>query len=145
MNERPVVILEKHIEEACVQIMEFDGWIVRKMEQNYSERKRKVIGEPGMADRLAIRYIERNQGHPRSITPSGVAEVLWIEFKRPRPSKTGKTWRAPTRAAIHQQAWHLLERKRGALTLIAGCDFPASIEGFTNWYRNSGLMRRTII
>jgi len=37
-----------------------------------------------------------------------------------------------------------LERKRGALTLIAGQDFPATIEGFKAWYIGSGLNRRTI-
>ena len=44
----------------------------------------------------------------------------------------------------HQVAWHQRERARGALTLLAGVDFPATIEGFAEWYRASGLMRRAL-
>ena len=37
--------------------------------------------------------------------------------------------------------WHTKERARGALTLIAGEDFPASVAGFIGWYQQSGLQR----
>ena len=50
------------------------------MERNYSERKRKSVGELGMPDLLAIRYI-RN---------SVAAEVLWIEVKRTFRQKATK-------------------------------------------------------
>ena len=59
--------------------------------------------------------------------------MMWIEHKSP----TG-------RAAPHQKAWHAAERARGALVLVAGEDFPASIDGFMEFYRRSGLMRRKL-
>ena len=89
------------------------------MEQNWSERKRKRVGEAGMPDCLAIRY---------SDVP---ITVMWIEFKRPG----GK----PSQA---QLVWHRDERARGALTLIAGVDFEPTIEGFMAYYAQSGLKRR---
>jgi hypothetical protein len=63
-----------------------------------------------------------------------VAEVLWVEWKRTRRGKA-------TKATAKQNDWHRDERSRGALTLIAGEDFPATIEGFQAWYRDSGLQR----
>ncbi len=147
--KNPLALLEKDIERACCDLLEADGWIVRKMEKNFSERKRKSTGEKGMSDRLCIRYVPRDQGKPQSAMPSGMAEVLWIEFKRlvPQPTRViekgrpKQRWPRSTQAAVHQKAWHAIERKRGALTLIAGEDFIASIDGFRDWYRESGLMR----
>ena len=126
-------LLETDVERACVRLLELDGWIVRKQEQNFSKKKKKSVGEKGMADRLCVRY----GGPPH-------AEVLYIEFKRLVPSKRGKVWPRSTRAAIHQKAWIAVERKRGALVWLAGEDFPASIEGFREFYRNSGLCRNAI-
>jgi hypothetical protein len=88
-----------------------------------------------MADGLYIRYWTVHTASPRY--PFGMAEVMWIEWKR---SKGG----AFTQAKQHQGDWHTGERARGALTLIAGWDFPATIEGFQLWYRVSGLMRRNL-
>lgn len=87
------------------------------------------FGDPGMPDYLYIRYVRRNQDHPPSATPSGVAELLWIEYKA--PSKTPKP---------HQVAWHLAERRRGALVLVID-DF----DKFREWYRDSGLNRSLIV
>lgn len=130
-------LLERDIEKTCCDLLRADGWVVRKMEQNYSERKKKRVGERGMADVLCIRYSQHSMIEDRCQH----CTVLWLEFKRLVPSKRGKVWPRATKAAIHQSAWHTLERKRGALTLIAGKDFPASIEGFREWYKESGLMR----
>lgn len=120
------------------------------MEATWSEKKRKGVGEVGMADDLFIRYwsgyrkdaVRDIGGIPDLLTE---AQVLWIEWKRLMPSKRGKTWGRATQAAIHQKAWHALERSRGALTWIGGEDFPASIEGFREHYKKSGLMRRNIL
>lgn len=150
---RALELLENQVEKQIREFLEWDGWIVRKMEQNYSPRKRKSVGETGMADLLAIRY----GPHPRAQQLGETwcqedAEVLWIETKRlvasPARKRSGfkmrQSWPKSTRAANHQKAWHARERLRGALTLIAGEDFEASIEGFHRWYRNSGLCRRTL-
>lgn len=113
-----MVPTELDLERAIRDLLEWDGWIVRKMERNYSERKRKSVGELGMPDLLAIRYIQ----------DSFAAEVLWIEVKRTFRQKA-------TKAAGHQHEWHTRERRRGAFTVIAGEDFEASIDGFKLWYR----------
>jgi hypothetical protein len=117
-------VLEAHIELAGTQIMEWDGWRSFKMEQNFSEKKQKSVGEPGMPDRLYLRY------------DSG--DIAWIEWKRIK----GKL---ATKALQHQKTWHARERARGGKTYIAGEDFPATIEGFRNWYCRSGLMRNQIL
>jgi hypothetical protein len=66
------------------------------------------------------------------------AEVMWLELKRIDPR--GRR----TKASQKQKEWHTLERKRGALTLIAGFDFEPTTEGFRTFYKNSGLMRNKI-
>ncbi len=85
-----------------------------------------------MADYLYIRY-QADGRTPHLPLLRRIAEVMWIEWK----SKRGK-------AAEHQKRWHAAERARGAFTLIAGEDFPKTIEGFQAWYRASGLMRRNL-
>ena len=112
-------LTESHVERSIVDFLSLDGWICRKTEENYSERKRKRTGESGMPDRQCVRY------------GIGVAcEMFWLELK----SRKGKT-------AAHQKAWHAAERARGALVVVAHQDFEPSIEGFAAWYRQSGLQR----
>jgi len=125
-------ILEKDIERAIVDILTLDDWRCFKMEQQFSEKKTKLIGEKGMPDQLCIRYGFCQYTEEGPATRS--VELMWIEVKR----KGGQ-------AGEHQKLWHLLERKRGALVLVAGYDFPASVDGFREFYKKSGLMRRKII
>lgn len=125
-------ISEADIERTATEILQLDGWRSFKMEQNFSERKVKVTGERGMPDRLYIRYHYHQHFAVGAFAGAGVAsEVLWIEWK----SATGKV-------SEYQKAWHEAECRRGAVVLVAGVDFPASIEGFKGWYENSGLKRR---
>jgi hypothetical protein len=95
-----------------------------------SDRGRgKGFGEVGMADHYYVRYSAPWDAEwPAARADS---QSLWVEYKSAsgKPSKT-------------QIAWHGKERARGALTLIAGVDFPASVEGFRSWYAASGLRRR---
>ena len=91
-----------------------------------------------MADGLYIRYLDKAiVEYPGGymVLKRPAAEILWIEWKR--RTETG----ADTKAAEHQKAWHRDERAKGALTLIAGEDFPATVEGFIAWYEQSGLKR----
>lgn len=132
-------LLEAHIERAIVDLLELDDWVCRKMEQNFSERKRKIVGEAGMPDRLCIRYLDKARIEFPTASGSLVvavlkppaAEVMWLELK----SLKGKH-------APHQKAWQAAEMARGALVLRAGIDFEASIEGFAKFYAASGLQRR---
>ena len=115
-------ISEADIEETCSDWLALDGW--RRLKTNpCSDRSRgKGFGELGMADDLYIRY---QDGSGRRVFWT---DVMWIEWKSARGQ-----------LSPHQRAWATAERLRGALVLIAGIDFPASIEGFQDWYRESGL------
>lgn len=147
------VVSEAHIQQTCTQMLELDGWRALRTDPVSDRGRGKGFGEKGMADHLYIRYCSSpyeihmdgvDPDNPRAIGwwKKGLecqAQILWVEFKK--LTKNGK----PTKAAPHQRSWHTLERKRGALVLVAGEDFPASIEGFREWYKNSGLMRSRIL
>lgn len=124
-----MVLKESDIARTCSDLLQADGWRMLITDPVSDKSRGKGFGELGMADRLYIRY--------EAWRPSVLSlhEVMWIEWKR---TVRGK----PTKATAHQQAWHQAERARGALTLIAGEDFPATIEGFREWYRSSGLQGR---
>src|SRR5580704_16936896 len=122
---------EAELERACTNILIQDGW--RPLKTNPVSRRAhgKGFGEVGMADYLYIRY--RAPVPPYCAGQSGIianATVLWIEFKR-----------HGEHAGDHQRRWHEQERDRGALVLLAGVDFPATVEGFAAWYEHSGLKR----
>jgi hypothetical protein len=114
-------VTERQIQESCSEYLALDGW--RRIKTDMPQLRGLGVQEKGMADDFYIRY---NPG-----VVGRYAEVMAIEWKR----KTGKSM-------AHQRAWHDLERARGALTLIAGIDFVASIEGFQEWYRASVLCRK---
>src|SRR5690349_5361847 len=118
---------EKDIQKTCEGYLEIDGWRIFRMEQNFSERKLKIVGEAGMPDTLAIRYgvtpvlcgaVQRISpvfsGEVEPSFPRQCAEVLFIEWKAARG-----------RISREQKQWHVAERARGAMTLIAGLDFEA--------------------
>jgi len=138
-------VLEKDIESAVTQFLEWDGWRALRTDPVSDRGRAKGFGEPGMADHLYIRYaLGKGDGLrlPFPFDQGQAAEVLWVEFKRRMPVKHGKAWGRATKASIHQQAWHAKERARGALTIILGEDCEASVEGFKRWYFASGLARR---
>jgi hypothetical protein len=113
-------IPESLIEAECCQFLVEDGWRILKTDPVSDRSRGKGFGEPGMADTLALRYGKQ----------SAACEVLWLEWKAPGG-----------RVRKHQVVWHTRERARGALTVVAGWDFPASVKGFWSWYRASGLAR----
>ena len=120
---------EHLIEAECTRLLEMDGWRALRTDPVSDRGRGKGFGEPGMADHLYIRYEPVNPGEEMDCM-SANTEILWIEFK----SAKGKP-------AKHQTEWHTKERARGALTWIAGVDFPASVAGFVEHYRKSGLNR----
>lgn len=132
---------EAHIARTCSDLLQADGWRMLITDPVSDKGRGKGFGELGMADRLYIRYRPLRwpdtlrENHPAREMRKPDAEVMWIEFKR---TVRGK----PTKPTPHQIAWHEAERARGALTLIACVDFPATIEGFRDWYAQSGLRRR---
>lgn len=118
-EEKAADVPESLIELECCKLLEEDGWRVLKTDPVSDRGRGKGFGEPGMADTLCLRY---------GRTPA--CEVLWVEWKAPGG-----------RVRKHQTAWHTSERARGAMTAIAGVDFPASVKGFRSWYRASGLAK----
>ena len=112
---------EALIELECCHLLAADGWRILKTDPVSDRSRGKGFGELGMADTLAIRYGSQP-----------AAEVAWLEWKAPGG-----------RVRKHQLEWHTKERARGAMTLIAGVDFPASVEGFRDWYAASGLQRHS--
>ena len=129
---------ESGIARTCSDFLMMDGWRMLITDPVSDRGRGKGFGEIGMADRLYIRY----SYSVRALISSGMnfqhqrAEVLWIEWKR--IDGRGRT----TKASAHQRAWIDAERVRGALVLLAGVDFPASIDGFLAWYKASGLARK---
>lgn len=114
-------------EAEATRILEEDGWRALRTDPVSDRGRGKGFGQVGMADHCYFRY--SFPSHPEPVWRA-VAEVAWIEFKSAKGKPTSK-----------QLEWHRDERARGALTLIAGQDFPASVEGFRDWYRASGLQR----
>jgi len=144
MTARGPAILEAALQATCTQFLEFDGWRALRTDPVSRREWGKGFGEPGMADYLYIRYAPWPSEHHITNAPQGEewrpttpcqALVIWIEWKRLRGKRS-------TKAARHQKEWHARERARGALTLIAGEDFPAIFEGFKEWYMKSGLNRK---
>ena len=117
------------MEAECTKLLESDGWRALRTDPVSDRGRGKGFGELGMADHLYFRF-EGIAGTSPSWNGRGRAEVLWIEFK----SANGKPKK-------HQRSWHAVERARGALTWIAGMNFPASVAGFVAHYRASGLNR----
>jgi hypothetical protein len=129
---------EAEIEAECTKLLEEDGWRSLRTDPVSDRGRGKGFGELGMADHLYLRYwAGYRPGAVNDLTGCydllAECQVLWIEFKRPGE-----------KAKKHQVEWHMKERARGSLTLIAGEDFPASVQGFKEWYANSGLMRRKV-
>jgi hypothetical protein len=127
---------EAHIQRTCDDFLALDGW--RCVKTDLPHLRGLGVSEKGMADRLYIRYEAYGQLFPGTVNAHrayarAYVDLMWIEWK----SKNGTL-------KPHQQAWHDAERSRGALTLIAGIDFPKTIEGFQAYYRSSGLMRKQI-
>lgn len=114
------------IERDCTNLLEQDGWRSLRTDPVSDRGRGKGFGEPGMADHLYIRY----SPHGSLAIHREKTETLWVEFK----SADGKLRK-------NQGPWHEIERARGALTWIAGVDFPASVAGFVEHYRKSGLNR----
>jgi hypothetical protein len=136
-NVKRFVEKEADIQEACTAILLLDDW--RVIHTDLKHLRGLGVQEPGIADDLFIRYAGEFGFEARAM-----AEVLWCEWKRIDP-RAGRDGIRSTKASQKQKDWHTLERKRGALVLVAGVDFEASIEGFKSWYVNSGLMRNRIL
>ena len=131
----PIKLKERDIARTCGDLLALDGWRLIWCEPVSRREWGRGFGEKGMPDLLCLRYskgprFKGTGGPPIYGQWPDFHEIIWIEFK----SAIGK-------AAPHQRAWHIAERARGALTLIAGEDFEASIGGFKEWYRASGLNR----
>lgn len=123
---KPKPLSERHIEETCTEFLALDSW--RCIKTDLAHLRGLGVQEPGMCDRLYIRYLEPDWPG----TWAG-AEVLFIEWKAKKGVHSQK-----------QKDWQAAERARGALIWVAKQDFAPSIEAFQEFYRQSGLMRRSL-
>ncbi len=136
---------EAQIQEACCEFLALDGW--RRIRTDLKHLRGMGVQEKGMADDLFIRYCFDSQSEIGRLLERqhwrSSAEVLWVEWKRERGGNGKKAlYTTAEKARIHQLGWIEAERARGALVLLAGVDFPATIDGFIEFYRKSGLARR---
>jgi hypothetical protein len=119
---------ESQIQETCSQFLALDGW--RRIRTDLKQLRGMGVQERGMADDLFIRYtIPWIDAAPVG-NDTAFTETMWVEWK--------------ARKGVHgdkQREWQAGERARGALVVVAKVDFPATIEGFQDWYRKSGLAR----
>lgn len=122
---------ESAIQSACDDLLSLDGW--RILKTDLPHLRGLGVQERGMPDRCYIRYRFAGNNVPTNYTSIVISEVLWIEWKK----RGGKT-------AQNQKDWIEPERARGALVIVAGEDFPASVDGFLDWYNGSGLARRKL-
>jgi len=106
-----------------------DGWSVLRTDPVSDRGRAKGFGTPGMADVMFSRPAASEE--QRKL---GWCQVLHVEFK------TGRNQATKT-----QQAWHRDQRAMGFLTWIANTDFPATLQGFRNYYEQSQLMRRSAV
>jgi hypothetical protein len=132
-----IVLRESDIQRTICDFLRAEQWRVFEFEQEWSERKKKLLGEEGMPDVLAIRYECNTEGpYGNEVCVRVHAEVLWCEMKR--IDKRGRL----TKATAKQREWKLIEQKRGALCVTLGEEMPPSFEGFRDWYVKAGLQRR---
>ena len=124
---------EIDIERQCSDFLALDSWRPLKTDPCCDIGRGKGFGEAGMADHLYIRYLPPEApgpGKPRA-DRTALAEVLWVEYKRPGG-----------RISDGQHQWATIERLRGALVWLATEDFEPTFEGFVAHYRASGLLER---
>lgn len=131
MKPKTIKVSEVQIQKAADDFLELDGW--RYVETDPKHLRGLGVSEKGIPDRLYLRYGFNPKTMYGSIPAKSTTQILWVEHKR----KKGK-------AAQHQKDWHETERARGALVLVAGIDFEASLEGFVEWYEKSGLQRKKV-
>lgn len=96
--------LEREVMQGITGLLRKYGW--RAVRTAYV---RGICGEPGMSDKLFLRYMD----------PNGAALALWIEFKREKRGKLGDD----------QKRWHANERLRGGLVMQF-----SSVKEFDAWY-----------
>ena len=81
---------EADIERTCTDFLALDNWRSFKMEQNFSEKKQKTVGESGMADHMYLRYLYGYESEALCTCEMkedcACAQVMFIEWKRSLPS-----------------------------------------------------------
>lgn len=129
---KPEKVSEARIQETCIAFMILDGWRCLTTDPKWA--RGLGVAEPGIPDNLFMRYRELRYVNAKAVqTLLPFTDSLWVEFKR-----------IDGKSSENQLKWHTLERSRGGTVVVAGVDFPKTIEGYQDWYRNSGLMRRGI-
>ena len=116
---------ERTIQNTCLDYLKVDGWYHVSLDPPHM--RGLAVHKKGAPDDLLMRPI--TELHLKAAFP-GCCCALFIEWKK----EGGK-------AGEHQIERHRELRALGFVVLVAGEQFPKSIEGFLNWYRGSGLLR----
>ena len=118
---------EKEIQQQVDEYLALDNW--RVFRTDLPHLRGLGVQEPGIPDRQYVRYL-----YPApAANAHDYCQMFWVEHKK-RGGKAGE----------HQKAWHERERALGALVIVAGTDFDASLDGFVRWYEQSCLQRKRI-
>lgn len=112
---------EKIVQAGTIKFLREHGWRVYRMNSGLFPGARGMvrIGEPGMPDVLALRYVVEPVRGGLLRPATGVGYVLWVECKR---AKGGKT-------AENQALWHATESENGALIYVCN-----DLEDLRDWY-----------
>ena len=124
---------EAQIQKQIDDFLELDGW--RIIRTDLPHLRGLGVQEKGIPDRLYLRYGRA----VRNVHAYGIQHTLcdiehfWVEHKK----RGGK----PSQA---QKDWIARERASGALVIVAGENFEASLDSFCQWYSSSGLQRVSV-
>ena len=124
-NEAPKP--EALIEAECVKFLQEDGWRALKTNPVSDRGRGKGFGTPGMAD-----YEFTRAASSETARKEGWCQILHVEFK----SRGGKPQK-------HQIEWATQTRAQGFLVWMSSVNFSPSVEGFREFYAQSGLMKRS--
>jgi hypothetical protein len=118
---------EAELEATCTNILIQDGWEPLKTNPVSRRSRAAGFGVPGMCD---YEYKRPIYIHSLGASVVGACQVLLVEWK----SEAGEN-------AGHQIDWQESMKRKGFLVVAAKRDFPATVDGFCEWYQRSGLKR----
>jgi hypothetical protein len=103
-------ILEKQVAQQVRDFLRFRGWRIVRTQFAFSPGSFST-GEPGMADDLALRFMDRDRA---------IALALWLEYKGPNDRRrcTCQPGSGKPCKVCRQLQWHQRERARGAVVWV---------------------------
>ena len=113
-------IVEKQVAQQARDYLRARGWRIVRTQFAFSPGSFST-GEPGMADDLAVFYVDQNRA---------VALALWLEYKGPNDRRrcTCQPGSGKPCHVCRQLQWHARERQRGGIVwVVSDFDFFANL------------------